>query len=183
MVIVHSNSSLEWSKKNIVLIGFMGVGKTTIGFHLAQMLSREFIDVDREIEKRHELSIPQIFSQYGEQKFRQMEKEFILDLCDHSSDKVLSLGGGAFLQEEIRQACMESSIVVSLEMSWEAWKERLPYIMDNRPILQNKSLEEIEKLYYARQAIYELNHLKINTEQTQPEQTAERIIHELKLDI
>ncbi|HUC92910.1 MAG TPA: shikimate kinase [Paenibacillus sp.] len=168
-------------EKNIILTGFMGVGKTTIGQHIAQKLNRPFIDADQEIEKLHQMPVTRIFSTLGEQKFREIEKDFITGLCQTARQSVVSLGGGAFLQEAIRNVCLSTSYVVFLDLGWNAWKERLHLLMDNRPILQGKSLEEIEALYKARQSIYAHHHWRVNTEHLNPEAAADKIVHTLRL--
>lgn len=101
-------------ERNIILIGFMGAGKTTIGQLVAKKLYRDFIDVDAEIERRHGMSIPEMFAQKGEAYFRQVERELIVDLCTNTRLKILSLGGGAYLQEDVRRACLAHGIVFSL---------------------------------------------------------------------
>ncbi|SEO85514.1 shikimate kinase [Paenibacillus sophorae] len=175
------NNDIPLREKNIVLIGFMGVGKTTIGRHLSDKLYRDFIDIDQEIEKLHGMPVPKIFESMGEQAFRQMEKEFITKLCRTTRLKIISLGGGSFLQEEIKQVCLANSIVFYLDLSWDSWKDRLQLIMDSRPVLQNKSLEEIEKLFYSRQSIYEANNSKVSTDSLDPEEIADHIIDTIKL--
>lgn len=167
-------------EKNIILTGFMGVGKTTIGQHIAQKLNRPFIDADQEIEKLHKMPVTQIFSTLGEQKFREIEKDFITGLCKTTSRSVVSLGGGAFLQEAIRNVCLSTSYVVFLDLEWNAWKERLHLLMDNRPILQGKSLEEIQVLYNARQAVYAYHHWRIDPEGLRPEEAADKIVQTIR---
>ncbi|MHB1954532.1 MAG: shikimate kinase, partial [Sulfobacillus sp.] len=111
----HSNDT------NIVIIGFMGVGKTTIGSLLAQKLNREFFDVDKLIEMEFGRTIPEIFELWGEQSFREKERDIILTLC-RQRNKVIALGGGAFIQEDIRNYCLKQCSVFLLDLSWEEWK-------------------------------------------------------------
>ncbi|EXX86929.1 shikimate kinase [Paenibacillus darwinianus] len=167
-------------EKNIILTGFMGVGKTTIGHHIAQKLNRPFIDADQEIEKLLKMPVTQIFSTLGEQKFREIEKDFIIGLCKTTRRSVVSLGGGAFLQLAIRNVCLSTSYVVFLNLGWNAWKERLHLLMDNRPILQGKSLEEIEVLYHARQAVYACHHWRIDLDGLRPEEAADKIVQTIR---
>ncbi|MEK0317772.1 shikimate kinase [Cohnella sp. 56] len=163
-------------ERNIVLIGFMGAGKTTVGKVLADKLSREFIDVDELIASERGMPVTEIFKTMGEAAFRRMEKEYIQDLCANKRSAVLSLGGGAFLQQEIRDLCMEQADVFLMDISWELWKSRLPLIRDSRPILQNKTDEEIKALYDARQAIYARHHCKVDAGSQTPEAAAQALI-------
>jgi shikimate kinase len=166
---------LKNGKKSIVFIGFMGVGKTTIGKLVAKKLNRSFIDIDEEIEKEYQLPVPQIFNQMGEKAFRQKEKELISRLAEEEQ-KIISVGGGAFLQEEIRQVCLSSCIVVHLNLSLESWKKRVDLLIDSRPVLQGKSPLEMEELFYSRKAIYSQHHVKIETDDKAPNQIADEII-------
>ena len=168
-------------EKSIVFIGFMGVGKTTIGKLAANKLGRPFIDVDEEIEKEYGLPVSQIFKQIGEKAFRAKEKQLIANFAEQEN-KVISLGGGAFLQEEIREICLSSCIVIHLDLSLESWKNRLSLILESRPVLHGKSIGEMEELYYSRQAIYAQHHLKINTDQRSADEIAEQIVSKLKME-
>ncbi|KIL35822.1 shikimate kinase [Cohnella kolymensis] len=176
-----TNKVIPLKERNIILTGFMGVGKTTIGQLIANKLYRDFIDVDQEIEKQHNMPVTEIFKSMGEKNFRQMEKDYIVDLCYNSRLKIVSLGGGAFMQEEIRAACLSTSIVFFLDLSWSSWKDRLHLIVDSRPVLQNKSLDDIESLFAARQHVYEINNSKISTDDSDPEEVADYIVRTLKL--
>src|SRR5690242_17974828 len=98
----------------------MGAGKTTIGKLVAEKLTRKFIDTDEEIEKEYNLPVSKIFKEIGEKAFRQSEKNLIKSLSSQEN-LVLSLGGGAFLQEEIRNECLTRCEVVFLEISFENW--------------------------------------------------------------
>src|SRR5690554_2446175 len=130
----------------------MGVGKTTIGSQVAKKLFRDFVDIDAEIEKQFGMPVREIFQQFGEKTFREKEKELVLKYCQQKL-QVISLGGGAFLQKEIKEACLKNGIVIFLDLSWESWKDRLNLIIDSRPVLQGKTLEEMEQLFYERQAL------------------------------
>lgn len=168
-------------KKNILLIGFMGVGKTTIGKLLAQKLNRKFIDIDEEIEREFDMPVSKIFKNIGEKAFREREKELITSLTEKQL-KIISVGGGAFLQQEIRQLCLASSIVIFIDLSYEGWKDRIDLIIVSRPVLHGKSIEEMEKLFYNRQEIYANHHLKIASDNKDPEGIADEIVRKLIVD-
>ncbi|MDN4593312.1 shikimate kinase [Polycladomyces subterraneus] len=173
-------SEIPIREKNIVLIGFMGVGKTTVGQLVAKKLYRDFIDIDKEIEKIYGMPITEIFKKVGEAEFRRVEKEFIVNICNHQTLKIISLGGGAYLQEEVRKACLSKCIVYFLDLSWESWKERLPLIIDSRPVLQNKTLHEIEDLFFKRRRAYSLHNSKISTNNMDAETIANNIVESIK---
>lgn len=173
----NRNDSLR--EKSIVFIGFMGVGKTSIGKAVAKKLNRDFIDADQEIEKEYGMPVSKIFAQIGEKAFREKEKELIINLCKRKLH-IISLGGGSFLQEEIKTACLENCIVIYLDLTWETWKKRLSMIIDSRPVLQGKSMEEMEALFYERKAIYADHHLKVLTDQQEIEEVAGCIVESLK---
>ncbi|MFK9094042.1 shikimate kinase [Bacillus salipaludis] len=154
----------------------MGVGKTTIGKLVGEKLDRDFIDVDEEIEKEYDMKVSEIFNKIGEKAFREKEKSVITGLCEQKG-KILSLGGGAFLQEDIRKVCLSSSFVIFLDLSFEKWKERISLIIDSRPVLQGKSIAEMEELFNKRQEVYAKHHLKVNTDDQAPEEIADLIIH------
>jgi shikimate kinase len=167
-------------EKSIVFIGFMGAGKTTIGKLVAKKLYRDFIDIDEEIEKAYKMPVSQIFAEIGEKAFREREKDVITKICQKKL-QVISVGGGAFLQEEIRNVCLSSSIVIFLDISWETWKNRLSLIIDSRPVLQGKSMEEIEELFYKRKEIYSNYHSLVKIDNQNPEEIADYIVHSLKV--
>jgi shikimate kinase len=164
--------------KTLVFIGFMGAGKTTVGKLVAQKLNRKFIDTDDVIEKEFGMPIPEVFKTYGEPVFREKEKSVIADLSG-KTNLVLSLGGGAFLQEEIREACLSNANVIFLDISFESWKDRLELIIDNRPVLQGKSMEETKELYKKRQEVYANHHIKIQVDNKTPDEIADEILAKL----
>ncbi len=174
-----NNVRMSVRQKSIVLIGFMGVGKTTIGELVAKKLYRSFIDVDQEIEKDFGMTIPEIFEQHGEAFFRDYEKKKTCALAEQKL-KIVSIGGGAFLQPEIRESCLRNCIVFYLDVSWDEWKERLNILIDSRPVLQSRNIEEIEELFYKRQDAYSINHSKLTVNQRSAEEVADFIVDSLK---
>lgn len=174
-----NNARTSARQKTIVLIGFMGVGKTTIGELVAKKLYRTFIDVDKEIEKDFGMTIPEIFDQHGEPFFRDYEKKKTCLLAQEKL-KVLSIGGGAFLNPDIRKACLDHCIVFYLDVAWEEWKERLNLLIDSRPVLQSKDISEIEELFYKRQSAYAINHSKLSINHRSAEEVADFIVDSLK---
>lgn len=167
-------------EQSIVLIGFMGVGKTTIGQTVAKKLYRDFIDIDEEIERRFQMSPKEIFQKHGEAAFRKYEKEIISEMC-HKRLKIISLGGGAFLQKEIQDICLATTTIFFLDLSWDSWKERIGLLMDSRPVLQGKNMDEIKQLFDERQPIYEQHHSRVLTDNQDVEEVADYIVESLKL--
>jgi shikimate kinase len=172
------NQIVPLRDKSIIFIGFMGVGKTTIGKLVAKKLNREFIDIDEEIEKEYKLSVAQIFNEYGEKAFRNKEKVLIKSLAEQKQ-KIISVGGGAFIQEEIRKVCLATCLVIFLDLSLEGWKDRIALIINSRPILQGKSNEEMVELFHKRQEFYENHHLKISLDNRDANDIAEQIVEDL----
>lgn len=174
------NQNVPYREKSIVFTGFMGVGKTTVGKLLANKLYRSFIDIDEEIEREFNMPITEIFDTIGEKAFREKEKSLI----EHFSTqklKVISVGGGAFLQEETRAICLSNCIVFALDISWDAWKERLDKIKVDRPLLQNLSIEETKELFYKRKEIYSSHNSILTIDDLESEAAADFIYESLKL--
>jgi len=167
-------------QKSIVFIGFMGVGKTTIGELVAKKLYRSFIDIDQEIENEFGMPASEIFEKHGEASFRESERNLIKSICSQKL-KIVSVGGGAFMQQEVRDVCLANCIVIHLQLSWDEWKDRLNSLMDNRPNLQSRNVEEIEKLYYERQETYSLNNSELSVDDRTPEEIADSIVDSIKL--
>ncbi|OWR29884.1 shikimate kinase [Saccharibacillus sp. O23] len=175
-----NQSQVPLNQKNVILIGFMGAGKTTVGQLLAQKLGREFLDADLEIERLHGMPVTEIFKTMGEPAFRQMEKEYLVELCRTSREKIVSLGGGSFMQQEIREACLGSGIVYHLDLDWESWLERFESLIDTRPILQSKSLQEVQELFNSRKQVYADNHHTFAVDKLSPEEIAEEMVRRIR---
>tara|TARA_B100000003_G_C10728924_1_gene290151 strand:+ start:51 stop:572 length:522 start_codon:yes stop_codon:yes gene_type:complete len=149
-------------KKNIVLIGMMAAGKTTIGFKLAKKLKYQFIDIDNEIEKSEKEKISNIFLNKGEEFFRKIEEKKTL-LFLEKSRCVISLGGGAFLNDKIRRKVKKNS-----NSFWLNWKIKtiLERISKNkrRPLALVLNNKELVNLYRKRVKFYKLSDFKVNCE-------------------
>lgn len=175
-----TNNKTPIGEKSIVLIGFMGVGKTTVGQLLADKLNRSFIDIDEEIEREYQMPTTEIFKTIGEKKFREKEKETVIYFANQRG-KIISLGGGAFMQKEIRDACLQNCIVFHLDISWEYWKDRFGTLIESRPLLQNKTMEEVEALFHERKKTYADHHSNVMTDAFTEEEVAKQIINLIEL--
>jgi len=175
-----NNNEMSLREKSIVFIGFMGAGKTSVGQLVAKKLYRSFIDIDQEIENEFKMPTTEVFKTFGEKTFREKEKDMITSFSKQKL-KIISVGGGAFLQEEIRDICLSNCIVFYLDISWSSWKERLNILIDSRPVLQGRSLEEIEELFTKRQNTYSFHNSKFNTDNLEIEEIADYLIESLKL--
>ena len=120
----------------IILIGFMGVGKTTIGKIIAKKLKLNFVDMDNYIEKREGKSISKIFEEYGEQHFRELESESLKDLIK-SDNIVISTGGGIVTKKENSDILKKEKIVIFLDANTQTILNNLYKEIDKRPLLSN----------------------------------------------
>ena len=148
-------------KHNIILIGFMGCGKTNIGDRLAQKLSYRFLDTDQMIEQKERITINQIFALHGEEYFRSKETGLLQELLPELEHVVLSTGGGLLLRELNSKLLKEMGFVVYLKVSAETILKRLADDQ-TRPLLQGDDREKrIESLLDYRTPIYEKSAHKI----------------------
>ncbi|WAA08769.1 shikimate kinase [Fervidibacillus albus] len=169
---------MDQQNRPIVLIGFMGVGKTSVGKALAKKLNWQWVDIDQRIEQHYEMEISEIFRLYGEHSFREIERELFLESIQHSST-VISTGGGAFLQKAIQEKSLQNGLVIYLDISWDAWTKRLPFLKD-RPLLQRKTEVQMKQLFNTRKAIYANHHLKISTDGCEISEIVRNIIDSLE---
>ena len=151
--------------KTIVLMGFMGAGKSTIGKSLAKTMNCEFIDTDAYIEKEQGRKISEIFEKDGEVVFRDMETDLLKRLQERTDGFVLSLGGGMPVREENRKLLRNLGCVVYLKTSKEEILRRVSGDR-NRPLLQGGALEDkVTALMNAREGIYmETSHEEVVTD-------------------
>lgn len=149
--------------KNIVLIGFMGTGKSSVGVRLAQKLKKQFVDMDREIELVNGMSIAEIFKRYGEVRFRSEESLMAIKV-GKQQDVVIATGGGAVLKNENIDSLRENGILICLDASPEDIFSRVNRKKGTRPLLnKNVSVQDIEKLLQEREASYACADIRVNT--------------------
>lgn len=140
--------------ENIVLIGFMGCGKSTIGRKLANAIDYEFLDTDELIEQKTGRKISDIFASDGEEAFRQMETDLLQELSETVTGKVLATGGGMPMREENRALMRQVGTVVFLEASIETILERLANDT-TRPLATGEDREKrLRPLYEKRYPLY-----------------------------
>ena len=138
----------------IALAGFMGVGKSAIGRAAAAALRRPFFDSDDVAEEQLGKEIVELFREGKEQLFRDTEEAVIADLLELDPPAVLALGGGALLRPRTLERLRSRALLVHLHLPWPILEEVLPRLRRGRPLLENRSLEEIHELYLQREAIY-----------------------------
>ncbi len=160
---------------NIVITGFMGVGKSAVGREVAARLGRTFIDMDETIERQTDMSIADIFAQHGEEVFRALEKELLRELS-FQKDLVIATGGGALVPEENRVMATRTSLVVCLTAGVDAILERLE-TDESRPLLAgNNRRDKIKALMARRAAAYAEIPYQIDTTGRTVAEVAEEVI-------
>lgn len=160
---------------NLILTGFMGTGKSTVGRLVAARLKREFIDMDDVIVERAGMPIPEIFANAGEAAFRQWEREAVTALAARQSI-VIATGGGALIDPANREALAVSGLIVCLDASAETIFARLDGSSD-RPLLHGEdAAARIRALLAERAAAYAALPHHIQTDTLTPHQTAEAVL-------
>jgi shikimate kinase len=162
-------------KRNLVIVGLMGAGKSAIGKLVAQYLGIPFVDSDHEIERVSRMTIPELFEAYGEPEFRKLEQRVIKRLL-RTGPRVLSTGGGAFMNAETRAAICENGLSLwldaDLEILWERVTKR-----DNRPLLKTANPKKtLEDLMIARYPTYATAHLTVKSRDIRKDAMAHEVI-------
>ena len=165
--------------KNLILIGMMASGKSTIGRLLAKKLNLKFFDTDFIIEKKAKMKIVEIFQKKGEPYFRNLEKKIILNLLN-KNNCVISLGGGAFINETVRKVAQKNNVTIWLDWSLKTLIDRIKK-NNKRPVASNLSNNELKDLLIYRSKIYSKANYKIDCENMQKTEIVNKIIQLLKL--
>lgn len=138
---------------SIYLCGFMGCGKSHIGRMLARFTDRKLVDLDAVIVEREGMSIPDIFAQYGEPHFRELEAKYIRELSD---GYIVATGGGALINDSTAEFARKSGLSVYINTSFANCYMRIKNDR-NRPLVVNNTKEQLEELYNKRSEIYKRN--------------------------
>lgn len=174
----NSKSTQEGDERPIVLIGMMGVGKSTVGRRLAARLGMPFVDADEEIEKAAGMAISDIFSQFGEEGFRDGERRVIARLLDEGGT-VIATGGGAFMNEATRALILDRGIAVWLDADIDILVERVSR-REGRPLLAGKDPRTVlTELGAIRNPVYALAPIHVRSGDSPHEQTVEKIVEAL----
>ena len=162
-------------RKNLVLLGMMGVGKTTLGKIVSKKTGLKFIDTDTNIEENCLMKISEIFKKKGEKFFRLEENKEVLKSLK-KSNSVIALGGGAFMDKTIRDSILKNAVSIWLDADLKDLNKRIKW-SNKRPLLnEENNQKKINKLYDERKNIYKLANHKINCDNQSKESIAKKII-------
>ncbi|MBF6603876.1 MAG: shikimate kinase [Sphingorhabdus sp.] len=165
--------------KPLVLIGLMGVGKTTVGRRLAKRLDLPFVDADEEIEKAADLKVTEIFDRFGEDYFRDGERRVIARLIEGPC-RVIATGGGAFMNDETRELILANATAIWLDADIETLVKRVGR-RDTRPLLRSGNTEEILRTLAAkRNPVYALAHVHVTGNDAPHDLTVDKVIEALR---
>ncbi len=162
------------SKENLVFLGMMGSGKSSIGSIISKKLRLDFVDIDYEIEKKMGMKISKIFENKGEKYFRQIELTTTLKMLK-KNQTIISLGGGAFLNNKIKKEVLENHI--SFWLNWDV-KTLINRIKNSqkRPVAFKSSEEDLIELIEKRSIVYSKAMYKINCENQTKNEIVKKIL-------
>tara|TARA_B100001540_G_scaffold131080_1_gene116713 strand:+ start:200 stop:712 length:513 start_codon:yes stop_codon:yes gene_type:complete len=160
--------------KSLVLVGMMGSGKSSIGKLLSKELEFEFIDTDSKIEDIEKKNISEIFKKNGEKYFRSIEEEISLKFLK-LKNKVISLGGGGYINPNIRKYALQKCVTVWLNWKNETLLSRIKN-SKKRPLVMRLNNLDLIKLINKRSSVYNLSDYKIDCDKLEKKQIVEKII-------
>ena len=168
-------------KENLILIGFMGTGKTSLGKLLANKLGRGFVDLDQKIERDAGMTIPKIFELHGEKYFRELEKKAVREVSERKN-LVIATGGGTVKDAENVRLLKNSGVIICLTTDPEEIFRRTER-RGERPLLDNNEqrLETIKKLLAEREIFYSKADYTIDTTNWSPLQIMNDICEHFKI--
>ena len=162
-------------KKNLVLLGMMAVGKTTLGKIVAKKQELKFIDIDANIEKKNSMTIKEIFNKKGEKFFRMEEEKEVLKSLQ-KNNCVIALGGGAFMNKTVRENVLKNAISIWLNVDIKTLNKRIKW-NQKRPLLkEGNNQKKLAEIYTKRKDIYKLADHKITCDKLSKDNIVEKII-------
>ena len=162
------------SKKNLVLVGMMGSGKSTIGSLISKKLNLKFIDIDNVLENEAKMKISEIFEKKGENFFRNLEEKITLKLL-RSTNSIISLGGGSFINEKIRKEILVNNFSFWLNCNTKTLLKRIKK-NKKRPVAFSLNNSEILELIEIRTKIYSKAQFKINCHKLKKTEIVNKIL-------
>ncbi|AGA65125.1 Shikimate kinase I [Liberibacter crescens BT-1] len=175
---IYLRARAALGKRNLILVGLMGAGKTVIGQKIAGLLEIPFIDTDHEIESVSSMTIVELFNKYGENEFRALEARVIKRILQ-DSPYIVATGGGAFINEESRSYIKKGGICLwlkaDLDLLWKRVKKR-----NNAPLLKTDNPKEtVRELMQVRYQIYEQADIVMQSLDLPKEEMADKIIEKI----
>lgn len=165
--------------RNVALVGFMGVGKSSVGRLVATELQFEFVDTDEVIENRTNVKVGEIFALHGEAVFRKFERELVAEMADWTG-RVISTGGGLVVDPANLASLKSHSLVVCLWATPDTIYQRTKH-QTHRPLLQAPDpLAKIRELLATREAAYKQAGVLVNTEQRSIKEIAAHVLHNFR---
>ena len=174
-----SKIRLSHNENNIVLVGHMGSGKTSIGKHLSKKINYKFFDTDQEIEEESKMTIAEFFSKKGEKDFRKFEEKITKKILKENKGSVIALGGGSFENERTRSLVLKDNFSIWLKCNLNTLSYRCNNL-NTRPLLRDKNIRnEIRKLDKIRKKNYMKSNLKVDVSKKTKSAIIREIINSL----
>ena len=164
---------------HIVLVGMMGVGKSTIGRNLSDSLGIPFNDIDHMIQKSESRTISRIFKESGEEYFREREEKFTLAALQQEIKSIISLGGGAFMNKMIRETILDQSISIWLKLDIKTIVNRIEK-NKKRPLAVQNTQVGIEKMLETRSTYYSMSKIHISCDGKDVRDCTTEIINKIR---
>ena len=175
-----SKIRLSHSGNNIVLVGHMGSGKTSIGMNLSKKINYKFIDTDKEIEDESKMTIRDFFEENGEKDFRKFEERVTKKILKENKWSVIALGGGSFENEKTRSLILKENFSIWLKCSLKTLYYRCNNL-NTRPLLKGKNIRnEISKLDKIRKKNYMKSNLTVDVSRKTKSKIIQEIVNNLK---
>ena len=175
---------LDITNQNIYLIGMMGSWKSTVGKQLAKIINLDFIDIDDQIEEMMNMNISDIFTKFGEKRFREMESAYFSEICKQKG-KIFSTGGGIILDFKNREILQDTGITIFLDTSISVLVNRIRNTK-KRPLLNNSQdlQKTLENIWFDRKHFYkDCAKYTVNTNDLKPNQVTNNIIKILGITV